>query len=141
MASTPNFASTVRSQSVAISAADSSRVTPLAASVGILFIAGPNGSRIDEITITAAGTTTANVVRIFLYGLPTTAVAGSVNTSNTTYYLYQEVLISAITPSASVPAFTTTLTFNSLVLPSGASLRVTTNNAETYHVSAFGGDF
>jgi hypothetical protein len=141
MATAPAFASTVRSQAVAISAADTSRTAPALASTGVLFIAGASGSRVDEITITAAGTTTANVVRIFLFGLPTTAVATAVNTSATTMYLYQEVLISAITPSASVSAFTTTLTFNSLVLPSGASIRVTTNNAEAYHVTAFGGDF
>lgn len=142
MATTPAFASTVRAQSVTISAADTNRTAPAIASTGILFIAGANGSRVDEITITGNGaSTTANVVRIFIYGLPATAIASAVNTSATVYYLYQEVLISANTASASNPAFTTTLTFNSLVLPSGASLRVTTNNAESYAVTAFGGDF
>ena len=126
MATTPAFASTVKAWNVSISSADTSRTAPT--NVGTLVTAGASGSRIDEVTITAAGTSTTNVVRLFVY-------SGSV------YYLYQEVLISAITPSASVTAFTTTLTFNSLVLPSGYSLRVTTNNAEAYHVSAFGGDF
>lgn len=126
MATAPNFAATPRYGGVSISSADTSRTAPT--NVGTVFTAGSSGSRIDEVTITAAGTSTANVVRLFIY-------------TGTTYYLLMEVLIVAITPSASVEAFTTTLTFNSLVLPSGHSLRATTNNAETYHVSAFGGDF
>lgn len=126
MATTPNFASTVKSWAVSISSADTSRTAPT--SVGTLVTAGSSGSRIDEITITAAGTSTANVVRIFLY-------------NGTTYFLFQEVAISAITPSASVASYTTTLYFNSLVIPTTWSVRVTTNNAETYHVTAFGGDF
>jgi hypothetical protein len=126
MATAPAFASTVKAWNVSISSADTSRTAPT--NVGTLVTAGSSGTRIDEVTITAAGASTANVVRLFIY-------------NGSTYYLYQEVLISAITPSASVVAFTTTLTFNSLVIPTGYSLRVTTNNAETYHVSAFGGDF
>ena len=126
MASTPNFAATARFGGVSIGTADTSRTAPT--NVGTVFTAGSSGSRIDEVTITAAGTSTANVVRLFVY-------------TGTTYYLLIEVLITAITPSASQDSFTTTLTFNSLVLPSGHSLRATTNNAETYHVMAFGGDF
>jgi len=126
MATTPNFASTPRCSSVSISTADTSRTAPT--NVGTLFTAGSNGSRIDEINITAAGASTANVVRIFIY-------------NGTTYFLLQEILITAITPSASVASFSTAITFNSLVIPSGSSVRVTTNNADTYHVTAFGGDF
>jgi hypothetical protein len=126
MATTPNFAATPRCSSVSISTADTSRTAPT--NVGTLLAAGSSGSRVDEIDITAAGTSTANIVRIFIY-------------NGSTYYLLQEVLITAITPSATVAAFSTAITFNSLVIPSGSSIRVTTNNAETYHVTAFGGDF
>jgi hypothetical protein len=126
MATTPNFAATPRCSAVSISSADTSRTAPT--SVGTLFTAGASGSRIDEVDITAAGTSTANVVRLFIY-------------DGSTYFLLQEVAITATTPSASISSFSTAITFNSLVLPSGSSLRVTTNNAETYHVIAFGGDF
>ena len=126
MATSPNFAATPRFGGVSISTADTSRTAPT--NVGTVFTAGSSGSRIDEVTITAAGTSTANVVRLFIH-------------TGSTYYLLQEVLISAVVPGASVDSFTTTLTFNSLVLPSGHSLRATTNNAETYHVTAYGGDF
>lgn len=126
MASAPSFAATPKAATVSISSADTSRTAPT--NVGTLYTAGASGSRIDEVWITAAGTSTANVVRIFVY-------------TGTTYFLLQEVLITATTPSATVAAFTTTVTFNNLVIPSGYSIRVTTNNAETYHVTAFGGDF
>jgi hypothetical protein len=126
MATAPNFAATPRCSSVSISTADTSRTAPT--NVGTLFTAGASGSRIDEIDITAAGTSTNNVVRIFIY-------------NGTTYFLLQEIVITPITPSASIASFTTAITFNSLVVPSGSSVRVTTNNAEAYHVTAFGGDF
>ena len=126
MAASPNFAATPRCGVVSISSADTSRTAPT--NVGTVFTAGASGSRIDEVTITAAGTSTANVVRLFIY-------------DGSTYFLLQEVLITAITAAASQDSFSTTLTFNSLVIPSGFSLRATTNNAETYHVLAFGGDF
>lgn len=126
MATAPNFAATPKYGGVSIATADTSRTAPT--NVGTVFTAGSSGSRIDEVTITAAGTSTANVVRLFIY-------------TGSTYYLLQEVLINAITAAAGQDSFSTTLTFNSLVLPSGHSLRATTNNAETYHVHAFGGDF
>ena len=126
MAAAPAFAATPRCSAVSIGTADTSRTAPT--NVGTVLTAGASGSRIDEVTITAAGTSTSNVVRLFIY-------TGSV------YYLLQEVLATAITPGASQDSFNTTLTFNSLVIPTGYSLRATTHATETYHVFAFGGDF
>lgn len=128
MASTPSFASTPKASAVVLAAtADTSRTAPT--TVGTVFTAGASGSRIDEVWITGvSASTTANQVRLFLY-------------NGTTYYLLKEVLITAITASASVSAFTTTVFFSNLVLPSGWSLRATTNNAESYAVTALGGDF
>jgi len=126
MAATPQFAATVRTGAVSIGTADTSRTAPT--NVGTLFSAGSNHSRVDEIDIVATGTTTAGVVRIFVY-------------NGSTYYLLREVLVSAITPSTTVAVFSNTIIFSNLVIPSGYSIRVTTNNAETFHVTAFGGDF
>lgn len=126
MATTPNFASTPRVGSIAISAADTSRTAPT--NVGIVFTAGANGSRVDEVNIVATGTTTANIVRLFLY-------------NGTTYFLLQETLIAALIPSVTAPIVTYISTFSNLMLPSGWSLRAATNNAEAYVVNAFGGDF
>jgi hypothetical protein len=127
MAIAPNFAATPRFSAVSIATADTSRTAPF--NVGTVFTAGANGSRIDEVTITAAGTSTNNVVRLFVYN------------GVETYYLLQEVLTTAIVAGASQDSFTVTLTFNSFVLPTGHSLAATTNASETYHVLAFGGDF
>jgi hypothetical protein len=126
MATTPNFASTVRASAVVISTADTSRTAPT--NVGTVFTAGASGSRIDEVVVSATGTTTAGVVRLFIY-------------NGTTYFLLQEILVSAITPSTTVAVFSYDATFNNLMLPSGSSLRATTNNAESFSVIAFGGDF
>ena len=126
MATSPNFAATPKVGAVVISSADTSRTAP--SNVGTVFTAGSNGSRIDEINVVAAGTSTDNVVRLFLF-------------NGSTYFLLDEVYIAALTPSASAPVVTNTLTFNNFMLPSGWSLRATTNNAESYSIIAFGGDF
>lgn len=100
--------------------------------IGTVFTAGSNGSKIDHIKITAAGTTTAGVVRLYLY-------------DGSTYYLYDEVLVAAITPSATIAAWTynydTSQPSTSLYLASGWSLRASTHNAETFKVSCVGGDY
>ena len=126
MAASPNFAATPKVGAVVISTADTSRTAPT--NVGTVFTAGSNGSRIDEVSITATGTSTDNVVRLFLH-------------NGSSYFLLEEVLIAALVPSTLVPVLTYTVTFNNLMLPNTWSLRATTNNAESYSVIAFGGDF
>lgn len=84
-----------------------------------------NGSWIDNIVIQAAGTTTAGVVRIYIY-------------DGTNYFLFWEQMVTAITPSATVQAFNAKLDFSQpgskLWLPAGYSIRVSTHNAETFKV-------
>ena len=126
MATTPNFASTVRASAVVISTAETSRTAPT--HVGTVFTAGAAGSRVDEVRINSTGTSTAGAVRLFVY-------------NGTTYYLLQEVMVTATTPSTTTSVFQYVLTYNNLLLPSGWSLRATTNNAESFAVIALGGDF
>jgi len=126
MATSPSFASTVRCALAAISTADTARTSPT--SPVTVFTAGSSGSRIDEIDIVANGTTTSGVVRLWIY-------------NGTTYYLLQEVIVPAITPSTTQAVFSSISTYNNFMLPSGYSLRATTNNAEAFTVAAFGGDF
>ena len=123
---TPNFAATPRCGVGTISVAETSRTAP--ASFTNIFAAGANGSRIDEVNIVATGSTTAGVVRLFVF-----------NGSN--YFLLQEVLVTGITPSATIASFNSVVTYNNLMLPSGSSLVATTNNAEPFAITAFGGDF
>ena len=88
-----------------------------------------NGTKIDAITVTAKGTTVANILDIWMY-------------NGTTSFLYAEVSISAVTPSTTVQAFTTTVPFNNLVLPPTYQLyiseQVGTTSADL-NIIAFGG--
>ena len=126
MAAAPNFAATVRFSAANIATADTSRTSPT--NVGTVFTAGSSGSRIDEVNIVATGTTTTGVVRLWVY-------------TGSTYYMLSETLVTATTPSTTLAVFSSTSTFNNLMLPSGHSLRATTNNSESFNVIAFGGDF
>lgn len=126
MAAAPSFAATVRASATNIATADTSRTAPT--NVGTVFTAGSGGSRIDEINIISTGTTTAGVIRLWVH-------------TGSTYYLLSETIVTAITPSTTQAVFSSVSTYNNLMLPSGHSLRATTNNSESFNVIAFGGDF
>ena len=78
MANVINFANVPRTSGVAISTANTARDG--SGTVGQVIAAGANGSRIDRIRVQAQATTTAGMVRLFLFD-------GSV------YYALQEVPI------------------------------------------------
>jgi hypothetical protein len=95
------------------------------------------GAIVQSITVVSTGTTTAGVVRLFRY-------------NGSAYFLIRELLVSAITPSASVESFKLTtaqgadvngrLVLNLLLEP-GDSIRCSTHNAETFHVTADIGEY
>jgi hypothetical protein len=89
--------------------------------IATIFTAGASGSRVDDIKIQALATTTAGVVRLFLH-------------DGTNARLWQEVMVTATTPSTTVQAFNTTLYNQALILPTGWSIRASTNNAEGFNV-------
>jgi len=133
MASTPNFAATARIGSGLLTTADTSLTAPT--TVQTILAAASGGSRIEMIEVQAVATTVAGLVNLFLYD-------GSV------YTLWQQVPISAVTPSTTNPAFVANLSSASdvlilpLILPTGWSLRATTTVAQTgIRVVAAGGDF
>jgi hypothetical protein len=90
-----------------------------------------NGAKIDAITVTAKGTTVANIIDVWMY-------------NGTTSYLYTEIPVTAITPSTTTSAFTSTVTFANLVLPPTYQLyiseQVGTTSAD-FNVVAFGGQY
>ena len=56
--------------------------------------------------------------------------------------LWQEILVSAVTPSTTVAVWSFVLLNQALVLPTGYSLRASTHNAETFNVTVTrAGDF
>lgn len=102
-----------------------------------------------NITSTALTIVTPTTFTYTLAGTPALLTASTVGNYSITpavpvTRLWREILITAVTPSTSVAAFSTTLsTLNSgdigympLVLQPGYSLRASTNNAETYYITA-----
>lgn len=87
-----------------------------------------NGKRIDKIEVTSKGTSSAGSLFVWLY-------------DGTTSYLMDEILISAITPSTTVAAFTTSVSYSSLVLPPTYRLYISVSVAQDLNVFAFGGDY
>jgi hypothetical protein len=126
MATSPVFAVTPRIGAVSISTADSSYTAPT--NVGTLITGASTGTRISEIVVKNAATSAAAIVRIFLY-------------DGSTYWLHDEVTITAATGSSTVQQSRTSTVYNNLILPSASwSVRVTTSVSQATHVTAFGAD-
>lgn len=94
-----------------------------------LYSAGSAGGRVEYVRVCAQGTTTAGMVRLFVY-------------DGSTYFLWAEIPVTAAVPSGTVQCFTAEyVPTKPLVLPTGYSLRATTHNAESFTVAVHGGDF
>lgn len=127
MAITAQFVATPKVGLATISAANTSLTG--SGTIGTVFSAGANGSRIERCVVKAIGATTAGMVRLFIH-------------NGTAATLLTEIPVAAITPSGTLPAFETTLVFDGgLVIPTGYSLRAATHNAESFQLTALGGDF
>jgi hypothetical protein len=130
MSAEPAFAALPRCAVGQVSAADTNRDG--SGTLATILSAGAAGSRVERVRIQAAGTTTAGVVRLYIH-------------DGSNARLIKEVMVTAITPSALVEAFSADVDFSGpdqvLVLPTGYSLQVSTHNAETFNCFAFGGDY
>ena len=115
------FASVPATAMVQISTANTNRDGT--GTLGTLITAPTAGTRVDDIEITAAGTTTAGVVRMFVH-------------DGTNARLIREFLIPAVTPSTTVATYNVQLKNQAIILKSGWSLRFSTHNAETFNVIA-----
>ena len=94
-----------------------------------IFTPGAMGGEIELIRVQAQGTTTAGVVRIFVH-------------NGAAYRLYKELLVTAVTPSTTVEAFSADFVpAKRLILPAGYKLGASTHNAETFTVFAQGGNY
>jgi hypothetical protein len=123
---TPIFAQVPRHAAAAISTANTNRDGT--GTIGTIFTAdASDGSEIERIVIEATGTTTAGVVRLFIH-------------NGSTAFLEREVLVGAITPSATVAAFRREIV-QRITLGAGWSLRAATHNAETFNIHCYGYDF
>jgi hypothetical protein len=126
MATSPVFAVTPRIGSVSIATAEASYTAPT--NVGTLITGANTGTRISEIVIKCAATSSLGIVRIFLY-------------DGSNYWLFDEISVAAATGSTTVLQTRVSTTYNNLILPSNSwSVRVTTSISQTIHVTAFGAD-
>lgn len=134
MASTPQYVASYKIGNGIASVAESSFTTPT--NTVTVFTAGANGSRIDDINLTATGISVASQVRLYIY-------------NGTTYSFLKDVPVSAVTPSNSLSAFNSALCsqYNPeilpILLPSGYSLRAAVSVAQTsggINITAKGGD-
>lgn len=127
MAITAQFVATPKVGLATISTANTSLTG--SGTIGTVFSAGANGSRIERCVVKATGTTTAGMVRLFIH-------------NGTAATLLTEIPVAAVTPSGTLAAFETTFVFDGgLVIPTGYSLRAATHNAESFQLTALGGDF
>jgi len=126
MATTPAFAITPRIGAVSIATADSSYTAPT--NVSTVLTGAAAGTRIAEIVVKCAATSANAVVRVFLY-------------DGSTHWLFDEILVTAATGSATAVQFRVSTLYSNLILPTASwSLRVTTSVSQTTHVTAFGAD-
>lgn len=131
MATTPAFAANAPRVGVGvISTANTNRDGTGTGPATAIFTAPAAGSKIEAIRIKARGTTTAGMVRLYLY-----------DGSGTDGHLFEEVPVTAITPSATVETFEAEITYDNLWIQSGWSITASTHNAETFGVEVFGSDF
>jgi hypothetical protein len=131
MATTPQFATTPKCAMAQVSVANTGRDGT--GTLATVYTAGASGSRIDRIVIAATGTTTAGLVRLFIH-------------DGTNARLYTEIPVFANTVSSTTAAFNTTAeavtmpSYMPILLPTGYSLRASTEKAETFNIIAVGGD-
>lgn len=129
MSTSAQYASTPVANGARIATANAGRDGTGAAPV--VFTAGPNGARVDEVTINAIATTTAGMVRLYKQ-----------NAASTLTQLFREVPIAGIVPSATVAASTQKVSGLALILAAGEKLLASTNNAEAFDVFVnLGGSF
>lgn len=123
-----NYVATPKSPCVAVALASTAR-DGTSGTLYTLYTAASNGSRIDDISIEATGNTTAGMLRFYIF-------------NGTTHFLIMEVPVIASTPTSTTKAFSVTLSNLSLVLQGTYLLKVSSQNAESFHVVVTrGGDF
>jgi hypothetical protein len=128
---------TLAAQTATTTRAPTATANLAAANIVAFVPTSTNGCRIDSIQVNACGTSistinAANTVMIWQY-------------DGTTAFMIQEISVTAVTPSATTPSFTTTYVFPiPLNLPSTSSLYVsvgvtTTAAGTALQATAFGG--
>ncbi len=130
MATKPGFAATPRQGQASIASTELSLTAPI--NIGIVFVAGANGSRVERLRAVGFGATVAGLINVFLH-------------DGTAHRLIRSISVGAAAPSATTATWgadgSGTISFEGgLMLPAGWSLRVATTQAQGFHVTADGAD-
>jgi hypothetical protein len=134
MATSPNYASTPLIGSALLGTAETNLQVPVHAS--LVVTPGSGGAKIEELVVQAAVTTLINttaggLVVWFLY-------------DGTTYHLFDEFPITAVTGSATAAGFRLSRSYNNLFLPNGWFLyasQTVAGNASILKAIALGGSY
>lgn len=127
MASTPIYVGTPKTWQAALAAANTNRDGT--GTLVDVVSAGSLGSRLDKVRVCASGTTTAGVIRLFVF-------------DGTNSYLVREILVSAATPGTAQDVWAQDIDLDGLVLTNNTwKLRASTHNAEAFKIFVKGGDF
>lgn len=126
MATNPAFAATPRIGAASAATADSSFTSPT--NVVTVLTGASTGTKINEVVVKSAATSSAAILRLWLY-------------DGSTYWLFDEIAIAAVTGSATLAQNRVSTTYSNLVLPSASwSLRASVSVSQTTHVIALGAD-
>lgn len=127
MASNPVFAVTPRIGITQVSVANTN-YDGTTGTYADVIIGAATGTRIAEIVIQAAATTTAGMVRLFI-------------TNGVITRMFDEVSVAAATVGASTKATRVSTTYNNLILPNASwKIIASTHNGVAINVFALGAD-
>src|SRR5690349_9796187 len=129
MATAPQYAATIKVGSAAVSSSADNTWTSPTNQVSLLT-GGTNGTDVFEIDLQGIGTTVAGIINLALY-------------DGTTYHMFDQVLVAAVTPSTTALAWRSNpRQYTNLFIPSNTwSLRAWTMVAsQLVKITAFGAD-
>lgn len=126
---TPIFVQTVKNASATTSTANTGRDG--SGTISTLCTAGANGSKVFTIVVNFEVTTTAGTVRLYIS-----------SDNGTTWDMFEEIYVPAITVSASQPAFRWEKSYDNLVLvATNGKIGFAPHAAEAVTATAFYGDY
>lgn len=129
MANTPTYAANPRSiDRAAVSAANTNRDG--SGTIVSIATGSAAGFKVQEVVAQATVTTTAGMIRLFIS-----------TDSGSTWKLFDEMPVGAVTVAASTPAYRFSKNYQNLVLTGTTNrLGASTHNAEAFEVYALGAD-
>ena len=120
------YASSVRTDTTKYTAVTGMATISAASTKVLLLTAGLNGCSVESITVKATESPVDGIISLYIY-------------NGSTYYLFKEIKVTAVTKSSIAESYEYTMVFeNDFELQSGYSLYVATMQAQLFRVTAEG---